>query len=317
MPEPYPFYHVIQDTAKPQDIRIRIRGSRDNPGEVAPRAFLTVLAKGEPPPFTNGSGRLELAEAIASPDNPLTARVMVNRIWMSHFGSAIVPTPSNFGRLGERPSHPELLDYLAARFMEQEWSMKALHREIMLSRVYALSGRTNEKNFTIDPDNRLFWRANRRRLDIEPLRDTLLAVTGELDRKAGGPPVKLTEASNLRRTVYGFVSRRKLDGTLSLFDFPNPMSTSEQRIVTATPLQQLFFLNSTFVQDRAKALAKRLTDAALDDAGRVRAAYRMLFQRTASSGEVKLGMAYLKAEEDPWVKYSQVLLGANELLFVD
>lgn len=315
LPEQYPFFHIVEDVDTPKNQRIRIRGSADNLGEEAPRAFLSVLSKSEPAPFQKGSGRLELAEAIASAANPLTARVMANRVWMHHFGTGIVATPSNFGQLGEKPSHPELLDYLAARLMEQGWSIKKLHREIMLSAVYQLSAQNSQANFSADPDNRLLWRFSRRRLDIEPMRDTLLLVSGELDRTFGGPPLKITDPANNRRTVYSFVSRRKLDGTLSLFDFPNPNSLAEQRIQTATPLQQLFFLNSDFVQARARALAARLATAAGDDAGRIRAAYRLLYQRDPLAEEVKLGMAYL-AEAD-WIRFAQALLSANELVFVN
>ncbi|MCC6539417.1 MAG: PSD1 domain-containing protein [Bryobacterales bacterium] len=319
LPEPYPFIHTIADVEKPHNVKIRIRGSADNLGEEAVRSFLTVLSKdGQPAPFTKGSGRLELAEAIADPANPLTARVAVNRLWKQHFGAGLSSTPSNFGQLGEKPSHPELLDYLAARFVEQGWSMKALHREIMNSAVYQLAAASEPKAFEADPDNRLYWRANRKRLDIEPLRDTLLAVTGEIDLAAGGKAEKLTEATNKRRTVYGFVSRRKLDGTLSLFDFPNPNSTSEQRIETATPLQALFFLNSTFLHDRSKALAAKLADAGVNDTARIQAAYRRLYHRAPTPQELKLGLAFLAgAGAEAWPLYAQALLSANELLFVN
>jgi hypothetical protein len=186
--------------------------------------------------------RRSLADWIASPENPLTARVMVNRIWLGHFGQAIVRTPSSFGQLGERPSHPGLLDYLASRFMESGWSMKALHREIMLSRTYALGTAHSAANFTADPENRLLWRANRRRLDAEALRDSILFAAGTLDASMGGIASPLNH-ENRRRTVYGFVSRRKLDGMLALFDFPNPNNMSEERTVTVGPMQRLYFLN--------------------------------------------------------------------------
>jgi mono/diheme cytochrome c family protein/SOS-response transcriptional repressor LexA len=318
LPEQYPFFHIVEDVEQPKNERIHIRGSRENLGEEAPRAFLSVLCEGEPKPFTRGSGRLELAEAIASSSNPLTARVIVNRVWMHHFGTGIVATPSNFGQLGEKPSHPELLDYLAARLVEQGWSLKKLHREIMLSAVYQRSSQSIEANLTADPENRLLWRYSRRRLDIEPLRDTLLKVTGELEATAGGPPLKMDDPANKRRTVYTFVSRRKLDGTLSLFDFPNPNSLAEQRIQTATPLQQLFFLNSEFIEARAQALAARLETAAADMPGKIRAAYRALYQRDPTAEEVRLGTGYLgTGGRENWVRFAQALLGANELLFVN
>jgi cytochrome c553 len=317
MPEQYAFYHVMKDNDKPRNERLRIRGAQDNPGPEIARSFLSILSKGEPEPF-QGGGRLELAERITAAENPLTARVMVNRIWQNHFGQPLVATPSNFGQLGEKPSHPALLDYLAARFVESGWSMKALHREIMMSKTYQLGNQRIEKNFTEDPDNRLFWRAGRRRLDIEPLRDTLLLVSGELDRKAGGPPVKITEATNTRRTVYGFVSRRKLDGTLALFDFPNPNNHSEQRIQTANPLQQLFFLNSTFVRDRARKFAARVADHGTTDEARIKAAYRLIYARPPVKAEIEAGLEYLRSGKDEaWIRYSQALLSANELLFVN
>ena len=182
---------------------------------------------------------------------------MVNRIWQHHFGRGIVGTPSNFGKLGEA-HQPELLDYLAARFVENGWSIKRMHREIMLSAVYGLSSEDIPANSAVDPDNRLLWRANWQRLDAETLRDSLLFVSGNLDLQAGGPPAPL-EDKNKRRAVYGFVSRRKLDSMLALFDFPNPNSTSEQRVVTNVPLQRLYLMNSNFVEDQAAGLAKRLS----------------------------------------------------------
>jgi hypothetical protein len=186
----------------------------------------------------------------------------------------------------------------------------------MLSNVYALSAVASPQNHAVDPDNKLFWRANRRRLDVEPMRDTLLFLTGELDETRGGEARKLTDLENRRRTVYGFVSRRRLDGTLSLFDFPNPVATSDARVQTATPLQQLFFMNSEFIRQRAESLARRLEGAAPDARGRVREAYRVLFQRSAAKAEIEAGLNYLAAG-GTWPRYAQALLSSNELLFVD
>ena len=316
VPEQYPFLMTLKDVPEPKNMPIYVRGDRNNPGAEAPRQFLTVLSEGEPKPFTEGSGRLQLAEAVASDSNPLTPRVIANRVWMYHFGRPLAGAPGNFGRLGEQPTHPELLDYLAARLMEERWSLKALHREIMLSNVYALGAATAEPNRTVDPDNKLLWRAHRRRLDVEPMRDTLLFLTGDLKESRGGEARKLTDLENHRRTVYGFVSRRRLDGTLSLFDFPNPVATSDARVQTATPLQQLFFMNSEFVRQRAESLAKKLQSAAPDDSARVREAYRVLFQRAATVAEIKTGLAYLETG-GTWARYTQALLSSNELLFVD
>ena len=317
IPEMYPFLQTVADVDKPRNIRVEIKGNRDNLGEEAPRRFLEVLCNNDRQPFTQGSGRLELAHAIASPTNPLTARVIVNRIWHGHFGRGIVPSLSNFGQLGEKPTHPELLDYLAARLIEQNWSLKSLHREIVLSAAYQLSARNAEPNLTKDPSNTLLWHWARHRLDVEPLRDTLLYVTGELDTTLGGKPEKLSAAASRRRTVYGSISRRKLDGTLALFDFPNPVATSEQRIQTATPLQQLFFLNSDFIQARAEALSKRVSAAAPTDPARISAAYRALFQRDPAPDELKIGLEYLKSPGATWPRYAQALLSSNELLFIN
>jgi hypothetical protein len=333
-----PFLHAIKDSAKPMNLRVQIGGSADNLGDEVPRRFLTILCEGEPAAFKNGSGRLELAEAIANPKNPLTARVMVNRIWRQHFGAGIVGTPSNFGQLGERPTNPELLDYLASRFVEKKWSIKLLHREIMLSAVYQLSSESVAKNHEVDPANRLWWRADVQRLDAESLRDAVLFVSGKLDGAVGGPPVWLSpnratkagpdgdadtysEAEEWqpngsgRRTLYGYVSRRRPDPTMALFDFPNPGLISEQRFVTSTPLQRLFFLNSDFLKDQAAAFAERLATQP-DGAPRIRAAYRILFGREPSEREILLGLDFLRAKPGAWPAYAQVLLSSNEFVFV-
>jgi hypothetical protein len=202
----FPLVHAIKDAATPVVMRIHVRGSPDNLGEEAPRRFLTILDR-QQTPFTQGSGRLELARAIASPKNPLTARVMVNRIWQHHFGKGLVRTASNFGALGEPPAHPELLDHLTTRFIQSGWSMKWLHREIMLSAAYQQSSRVDERVIEVDPENRLLWRMNRRRLEVEAWRDAMLAVAGTLDLTLAGPSRELADANNRRRTLYGFVSR--------------------------------------------------------------------------------------------------------------
>ncbi len=313
-PQRYPFLQVLGEGDKIADTHVRIRGSAENLGEIAPRQFLRILAKPEMGRFQSGSGRRELGEAIASADNPLTARVMVNRIWQGHFGRGIVSTASNFGYLGERPSNPQLLDYLAARFLEQGWSVKAMHREIMMSRAYRLSSRPSPANDAIDGDNVALWRFPYRRLDVEALRDSMLAVTGELNLRAGGQPYRLGEESNKRRTVYGFVSRRDLDPTLALFDFANPNATSERRVETSTPLQRLYLLNSSFVERRAEELACRVSKQP-DDAARIREAYRVLFQREPLREELRLGLEFVKDGHVAWQRYAQVLLVSNEFVY--
>jgi hypothetical protein len=323
-----PMAHAIAD-ATATDLHVFVRGNPAQQGELAPRRFLRVLAGDDPPHFSKGSGRLELARAIASKDNPLTARVIVNRVWAWHFGRGLVGTPSNFGHLGERPTHPELLDDLAARFVENGWSLKWLHREIMLSATYQLDSSVREtiNRTEVDPDNRLHWRGNRRRLEVEAWRDALLAVSGQLDRTFGGPTTDLNSAQNRRRTVYGKVSRHELNGLLRLFDFPDANITSERRTETTVPQQQLFVLNSPFFIGQAKALAARVAADEHDDPARVRRAYLLAYGRPATDVEVALALHYLGAKDDPseasrntltrWERYTQALLAANEFLYVD
>ncbi|HWB97855.1 MAG TPA: DUF1553 domain-containing protein, partial [Bryobacteraceae bacterium] len=320
LPERYPFLHVLADVEHPTDLKLAIRGDPYNLGDPVPRHFLSILSDGSPAPLHTGSGRLELAEAIANPRNPLTARVMVNRIWQQHFGSGLVRTASNFGMIGDRPSHPELLDYLASRFVESGWSVKAMHRAIMLSATYALSSENQAENVTADPDNRLLWRANRRRLDVEALRDELLFVAGKLDLTVGGPAFTWDKPST-RRTVYGKVSRFRLERMLSLFDFPVPDITCERRATTNVPPQKLFFLNSELVAEQAKALSARVHEDALADDARIRRAYALLFGRAPAPGELQKGLVFLQAGGTTpalqWQQYAQVLLSSNEFSFVD
>ena len=313
-----PVVHALAEGPNPANMRVHLRGNPANLGDEAPRRFLAVLAGDDPPPFKTGSGRLELAKAIASKDNPLTARVFVNRVWMHHFGRGIVGTPSNFGTLGDRPTHPELLDYLAARFVADGWSVKKLHRAIMLSATYQLSSRHDERNAHTDGDNQYLWRMNRRRLEVEPWRDAMLAVADNLDRTLGGPSADLSKPDNRRRTLYGSVSRHNLDPLLRLFDFPDPNLTADRRPVTSVPLQQLFVLNSEFMARQAKALAARVTATASVEVVRIRTAFGLLYGRPPTDREVALGTAFLAAGgDDAWEKYAQVLLAANEFAFVD
>ena len=300
IPPLYPFWHVLKDSDKPANAKIAIRGDEANLGEEAPRAFLSILCDGNPKPFQNGSGRLELANAIASADNPLTARVMVNRIWQYHFGEGIVRSTSNFGQLGDRPTHPELLDYLAARFVESGWSIKTMHREMLLSSAYRMSSGISKEAGAKDPDNRLFSRAPlQERIDAESLRDSILAVAGSLDPSIGGAPQPLTDEYR-RRTIYATISRSKPDRTMAMFDFPDPNATSEQRTVTVGPLQRLYFMNSKFVAAQAKALAERVTrEGGVDERKRIARAYDLLFGRPVSAAELRAGLDYVKKSRSP------------------
>jgi hypothetical protein len=327
-PPKYPVAHSLTE-GKPANAKIHIRGNVKELGEEAPRRFLAVLSSPEAPTFAQGSGRLELAQAIASRENPLTARVFVNRVWQHHFGRGLVGTPSNFGLLGERPTHPELLDHLAARFMASGWSLKQLHREIMLSATYRLAATSNPANHERDPDNRLLWRMNRRRLDIESWRDAMLAVSGNLDLSVGGPPLDLNANHNRRRTLYAAVSRHDLHPLLRLFDFPDPNLTSERRALTTVPMQQLFTLNSEFLVAQSRALSARLQQANLpDDEARVDCLYRWVFGRAATERERGLGRAFVskslpegvsatEVKLTRWEQLSQALLSTNEFVFVD
>ncbi|WP_435020037.1 PSD1 and planctomycete cytochrome C domain-containing protein [Tundrisphaera sp. TA3] len=323
-PAKYPVIHALSDGPSPGNMKVLLRGNPATPGPEAPRRFLSVLSPEGPGwDLPRGSGRLELARAIASPENPLTARVMVNRVWEHHFGRGLVATPSNFGRMGERPSHPALLDHLARRFVASGWSLKALHREILLSATYQLAAVEDPSNAQVDPANVYLWRANRRRLEVEPWRDAMLAVAGQLDATVGGPSSDLKAPDNRRRTFYGKVSRHDLDGLLRLFDFPDPNITADKRAVTAVPLQQLFALNSGFMERQAEALATRLNAGPGDAADKVRHAYPLLYARPATDREVALGVAFLSRPDEPgaslgrWERYAQALLAANEFLFVD
>ena len=322
-PAMYPIAHSITE-GNVADMKVFARGNPANQGEVAPRRFLKILAGDNPPVFKHGSGRLELAEAITGPGNPLTARLMVNRIWQHHFGRGIVATPSNFGKLGEAPTHPGLLDYLARRFVASGWSIRAIHREVMLSSTYRLSSETNEANSNIDADNRWLWRMRRRRLDVEAWRDSLLDVSGRLDRAIGGPSTNLSDAGNVRRTVYAKISRHELDSLLRLFDFPDANITSSKRSETTVPQQQLFVLNSPFMVEQAKSFAVRLHREEPDsDYARIRRAFLVAYARLPSSLEVELGLAYLGGQDaeqnalSRWQRYTQVLLSGNEFMYLD
>ena len=291
-PPKYAFVHGVADVEKPVNLKVSKRGSPYNLGDEEPRHFLSVLSEGDPAPFTKGSGRLELADAILR--QPISTRVIVNRIWKGHFGTGLVDTPSNFGIAGERPTNPELLEYLAQRFVDQKQSIKQLHRDIMLSAVYQLSTDYVAANFEKDAGNRLYWRADRHRMTAEQIRDSLLFVSGALDDKMGGPSTALSPSFS-RRTVYGKVSRYKLDDYLQLFDFPSPNLSAERRFTTTVPLQRLFFMNSDFMQQQGELIARKVA-VEPDNTARIQKAYRLIFGRRASDAEVKAGLAFLATE---------------------
>ena len=309
-----------------EDIPVAVQGDPVQAGEKEPRQFLRVIAGDNPTPFSQGSGRLELAQAIIDPANPLTARVIVNRIWQHHFGHGLVRTPSNFGAMGERPSHPQLLDWLARRFIQMDWSIKRLHRQIMLSSTYKLSSYFDQSNFEVDGENRLLWRMNPRRMDVEAWRDSLLAVAGEQNLQMGGPPVKDILDSN-RRTLYAPIrrdSRFPSDKFLRLFDFPNAWLSSSQRTTSTVPQQQLFLLNSQFMVTRAKAFYQRLSVYDQQEE-RIQQAFQLALSRPPSPQEIALALEFLQKSQrngkkeaglNPWEQYTQVLLSSNEFLHI-
>jgi hypothetical protein len=302
------------------DAHVYIRGNHKTPGKKVPRRFPVILAGDRQPAITKGSGRLDLARWLARPEHPLTARVMVNRLWQHHFGEGIVRTASNFGQRGERPTHPELLDYLADRFVQSGWSVKDIHRVIMLSSVYQQSTRASETARAQDPDNRLFSRMNRRRLDAEAIRDSLLAVAGRLDDVTGGPA--FAEMAVPRRTIYLMSVRTgaKTSDFATLFDRADPGAIVEKRSVSTVAPQALFFLNDPFVTEQAAALAKRLSrEAAGGREETVRRLYEIVFGRAPSGAEMAIGLRLLKpdANVDSLQRYCHTLLCTNEFLFVD
>lgn len=337
------------DEATTGDVPVMLRGNHLNLGKVIPRHFPVVLAGTQQAPLpSKQSGRLELARWMASKDNPLTARVMVNRIWRWHFGQGLVRSVDNFGRLGERPSHPQLLDWLASRFMESGWSIKTVHREIMLSATYQMNSALDANALQADPDNRLLWRMNLRRLEAEEIRDALLAVSSTLDKTVGGPALKdvknrdylfdhtskdKTTYDTKRRSIYLPVIRNNLFDVFQLFDATDASVSNGDRATTTVATQALFSLNSQQMAESAEKLAASvLKRNDLDDAGKIRRAYALAYGRPATARELerfRTGVADfdndLRAKETDdakrraraWSLMCQVLLAANEFIYVN
>ena len=330
---------------QPGNARIQQGGDPKSPGAEVPRRFLTVLGS-DPVPKDSGSGRLQLAQWLTRPTNPLTARVMVNRIWQHHFGEGLVRSPNNFGMRGNRPTHPELLDYMAARFMESGWSVKALHRLIMLSRVYQLSSQQTGQSAESDPDNRLWSRFSPRRLDVESVRDAMLVLSGGLDRSPGGPhpfppvdtwnftqhnPFRAVYATD-RRSVYLMIQRNRRHPTLALFDGADPRASTAKRGVTTTPAQALFMLNNPFVHRQASLFAARVIQEQPDDSGRLQQMYRLAFARPATTDESHSAREFLDQcrfeltktaipeknyRQLAWESLARSVLGSNEFIYID
>jgi hypothetical protein len=291
---------VLEDRARPVSTPVFLRGNPLRKGELTPRQFLGVLSGDGRKPFEKGSGRLELARAIADPGNPLTARVMVNRVWGHHFGKGLVRTPSDFGLRSDPPSHPELLDWLTARFVADGWSVKKLHRTILLSSTFRQSSNhPNQEATRVDPDNRLLWRMNARRLSWEQFRDSMLSASGDLDDRIGGKPVSLfNEPYPKRRTIYGLVDRQFLPALLRTFDFANPDLHIPRRSETTVPQQALFFMNDPLVLERSRALAAHSKKASSSEEDRIRLLFRNTWQRDPSPVELAEARSLLVAAEN-------------------
>ena len=317
-PEAPPRAMVLQDAPIPFEPRIFLRGNPNRLGTPVPRRFLALFDPKEKP-FRHGSGRRELAEAITDPKNPLTARVFVNRVWLHHFGAGLVSTPSDFGLRGEWPTHPELLDWLAGEFIRGGWKVKELHRRIMNSAVYQQGSINVAESLgqRIDPENRLLWRMNPRRHDFEALRDSLLAVSGRIDLKGGGPPVA---TSAPRRTIYTFVDRLDLPPMFSTFDFPSPSASCPQRAQTTVAPQALYLMNNEFVAESAAATLHRKDVARCDStAAKVERLYQVLLGREPVEKDLRRAQDYLGSnpDEKTWQQFVQALLLTNEFAFVD
>ena len=315
---------VLTEPAAPATFHVLKRGNPLARGEAVKPQFLSALSRASSEPFPDGSRRLGLARAVTSPDNPLTRRVLVNWVWQHHFGQGLVRTPDDWGTRGNRPTHPELLDYLASVFAAEGGSIKQLHRRIMLSAVYAQGAVENEKARNIDPDNQLWWRMPTHRLEMEAMLDSMLWASGELDLAIGGRPFdREAQPGVLRRSVYALVNRDIVSNLSSTFDAANPSSCTARRPDTTVPQQALFALNSEFVQDRAKALATLAGKAAgTDDSLRARELYRRVLAREPSAAELSRILRFVHAgdktaQDLTWQEVAHSLLAANEFSFVD
>jgi hypothetical protein len=331
------------------DLRVFLRGNHLTRGPLAPRRFPTILAGVDQPPLSpTRSGRLELARWLTGPRHPLPARVIVNRVWRWHFGQGVVRSVDNFGKLGELPSHPELLDWLATRFIDDGWSLKKLHQRILLSQVYRMSTASNEQAARIDPENRLLWRMPRRRMEAEVLRDSLLAVSGQLDTTMGGTLLASTPFQDLsvtgvarnpelyrsvRRSLYLPVLRSAVSDLFQAFDFPDPAVPNGDRATTTVASQALFMMNGPIMRSASEHLAGiLLSDANLSDRDRLQRAGRLIFGRPAEADELSAWESFLRryqsaaslATESPerrrdlaWQGLARALLSSNEFVYVE
>jgi hypothetical protein len=342
LPPAPPLVMAVREEDNPGDIRVNRRGNPHALGKSVPRGFLRVLSTESTPRIpANRSGRLELADWLTNPRNPLTARVMVNRVWLHLFGEGLVRSIDNFGLQAEQPTNPELLDDLAVRFMEQGWSVKWLIRTLVLSRAYQMAVAFDHRAAQIDPDNRLLWRANRRRVEAEVIRDAMLVVAGRLDRSLGGSsvadlgelavrndnsPTALAPEQQTRRSIYLPVIRNNLPPIFEIFDFADPDVSTGRRDATTVPTQALYLMNSPFVFEHAQAAATRLL--ALPEASRLPILYRCALGRDPTASEVDRAHTFLNGyrrqrrssadrEKDAWTAFCQALFGSTEFRFIE
>ncbi|MCM8542358.1 MAG: DUF1553 domain-containing protein, partial [Lentisphaeraceae bacterium] len=311
------FVHGLWED-KPRNAKVNVRGNPKKLGDEVPRGYLKILNKGKDIQFQNGSGRLELANLIASKDNPLTARVMANRIWFNLFGSGIVNSPSNFGMLGDKPTNQPLLDWLAVDFMENNWSVKTLIKNIMLSETYQRSSQSSKANETIDEDNQYFWRQNMKRLDAESLRDSILAASGKLKTDIGGPGfnTRYDNSSYNRRTIYARVSRTAPDPMRLTFDFPSPSNSSPKRNVTTVPQQRLFYLNSEFIMEQANVMTYRVLTHSKSPEARMDYMFKIAYGRSPDAQESNKLLPFFKSGKN-LEAIAQALLVSNEFSYID
>jgi hypothetical protein len=333
---------------EPQNLRVHVRGSHLTLGDEAPRRFPRILAGDVQRPISpQASGRLELARWLTGRENPLASRVMVNRIWQGHFGEGLVRTSDNFGRLGQRPDNQPLLDWLATRFVDGGWSIKSMHRLIMLAGAYQMSTRYDERAAQLDPENRLLWRMNRRRLEAEEIRDAILAASGQIDWSMGGTllananhtyvtstaSVNDVKYENARRSIYLPVVRSAVYDVFQAFDFADPSTTNGKRASTTVAPQALFMMNSPVVLRQTRIMAEQLLDRPqLDDASRVTAAYLRAYSRPAEPTEIARALRFVaeyqsdlagknvevsEARIRAWQALCRVVLSANEFIYVE
>lgn len=343
---PFEQAYAVAEGKKIENVAVQLKGDPAKPGDMVPRRFLTVLNGAAVPAEDKSSGRLQLSNWILDRSNPLTARVMANRIWSYHFGKGLVPTPNDFGKQGKAPTHPELLDWLATQFIESGWSIKAMHRTIMLSRTYQLASQRSEDALQRDPANELLSAYPRRRLDAEAIRDTLLVLGGELDQSPAGPhpfppqtewgftqhnPFKATYDTK-RRSVYLMTQRIQRHPYLAIFDGADPATSTPQRTTSTTPLQALYLLNDSLVHEEAKQFAQRLVKDQKTDEARLSRAYLLVFGRPAEKNELGNGEKFLgavreklkasgtpedKLEQEAWQALVRVLFRLNEFVYID